>query len=236
MASTRPLGAIPQSKCGFATMEDRARSGSLSGMRVLIALSDGDIESAAEALAEIAAEHQVVVAHDGGAGGSHRLELALRNALPDRDVVTVLSQVVVSPDDPALVAASGVPSPNPSAIAELRSVRTLIDSGALVICANGGGFPVVIDHEGTMREIEAVVDHDLAAALLARRLDADLFIAVSEERSGPTGPKQEAARRFTEATGRRGAIGPVVDAGRMVRGAGRRDRVTLARGDEVQSR
>ncbi len=217
-------------------MEEGARSGNLSVMRVLIALNDGDIESAAGALAEIAAEHQVVVAHDGGASGSRRLELALRNVLPDRDVITVLSQVVVSPDDPAFVAASGVPSPSPSAIAELRSVRTLIDSGALVICSGGAGFPVVIDREGTMREVEAVVDPDLAAALLARRLDADLFIAVSREGSGPTGSKQEAARRFTEVTGRRGAIGTVADAGRIVRGPERRDRVTLARGGGVQSR
>lgn len=191
--------------------------GSMLEMRILIALDDGDIESAAEALAEIAAEHQVVVAHGGGAGGSHKLELALRNALPDREVVSVLSQVVVSPDDPAFVAPSALPSPSPSAIAELRSVRTLIGSGALVICTNGGGPPVVIDREGTMREIEAVVDPDLTAALLARRLDADLFLALTEEGSGPAGPKEEAARRFGEATGRPAAVGTLTDAAPMVR-------------------
>jgi carbamate kinase len=198
-------------------------------MRILIAIDDGDIESAAEALAEIATEHQVVVAHDGGGGGGRRLELALRNALPDRDVVTVLSQVVVSPDDPAFVGPSGVPSPKPSAIAELRSLRTLIDAGALVICASGGDSPAVIDREGTMRGIEAVVDRDLTAALLARRLDADLFLALSDEGPGPTGAKEEAARRFAEATGRCGVIGTVAEAGQIVRGAGCRDRVTPAK-------
>jgi carbamate kinase len=210
-------------------METGAGFESLWEMRILIALNDGDIESAAETLAEIATEHQVVVAHDGGEGGSQKLELALRNALPDRDVVTVLSQVVVSPDDPALAAPPGASSPKPTAIAELRSIRTLIDAGALVICASEAGPPVVIDREGTMREIEAVVDRDLTAALLARRLDADLFLALTDDGSGSTGSKEEAARRFAEATGRRGASGTVIDAGRIVRGTGRRDRVTPAR-------
>jgi carbamate kinase len=216
-------------KCGFGPMETGSGFGSLLGMRILIALNDGDIESAAEALAEIAAEHQVVVAYDGGEGGSQKLELALRNALPDRDVVTVLSQVVVSPDDPALVRPSGVPSPNPSAITELRGVRTLIDAGAVVICASGAGPPVVIDREGTMREIEAVVDRDLTAALLARRLDADLFLALTDDGSDTTGAREEAVRRFVDATGRRAAIGTVADAGQQVRGAARDERVTLAK-------
>jgi carbamate kinase len=150
--------------------------GSLLEMRILIALSGGEVEDAAQMLAELAVEHEVVVAHDGREGGAHKPALALRNALPDRDVVTVLTQVVVSADDPAFLAPSGVPSPEPIALVELRSVRALIDAGALAICASGGGPPVAIDREGTMREVEAVVDHDLTAALLARRLDADLFL------------------------------------------------------------
>lgn len=199
-------------------METGAGFGSLLEMRILIALNEGDIAGEAEALAEIAAEHQLVVVHDSDGAGGEGLELALRNALPDRDVITVVPQVVVSVDDPAFVAPPGVPSPDPSAIAGLRSIRTLIDAGALVICGRGGRSAVVIDRDGTMRRIDAVVDGDLTAALLARRLDADLFLVLDGLETGATATQEEAARRFTEATGRRAAIGAVMDAAGIVRG------------------
>lgn len=200
-------------------MEAGAEFGNLLEMRVLIALSSSDMADAADTVAEIAAEHQVVVVHDSEGAVRHALELALRNALPDRDVVTVLTQVVVSADDPAFVSPSGVPSPDPTAIAELRSVRTLIDAGALVICACGGGSPIVVGRDGTMRRVEAVVDGDLTSALLARRLDADLFLVLGDDDSGSTGAKREAVRRFAGATDRRAAIGAITDAVQIVRAA-----------------
>jgi carbamate kinase len=230
-------------------------------MRILIALGGkallqrGEVvlaqqrglESAAQTLAEIVAEHEVVITHDRAEPVGYMLELALRNALPDRALATVLSQVVVNADDPAFVAPPGLPSPDPSAIVELRSVRTLIDAGVLVICAVGAGFPIIVDRDGTMRGIEAVVDLDLTAALLGRRLDADLFIMLTDVNavhlgwgfdyecalgsaspaelrehgfdSGSMGPKVEAACRFVEATERRAAIGVLTDAAQIVRGA-----------------
>lgn len=202
------------------------------------------IKVAARALAEIASEHEVVLTHGSGPEAGHMLELALRNELPERDVVSVLTQIVVTADDPAF--RRTVPSPEPHAIAEIRSLRALLDSGALVICAGGGGIPVALDDLGTMRSIEAAVDKDLTAALLARRLDADLLVmltdvdAVHSDWDGPhdrsiagvevaelrtmsfapdsIAPKVEAACRFAEATGRRAAIGSLRDLAQVVRG------------------
>ena len=139
-----------------------------------------------------------------------------------------------------------VPSPEPQAIAEMRSLRTLVDAGVLVICAGGGGIPVALNGDGTMDGVEAVVDKDLTASLLARRLDADLLLMLTdvdavcvdwgeqEERAladaspaelreqsfaaGSMGPKVEAACRFVEATGRRAAIGELRTAVEIARG------------------
>lgn len=69
-----------------------------------------------------------------------------------------------------------VPSPCPREIVEGDVVRQLLDLGVLVIAAGGGGIPVV-RHDGVLRGVEAVVDKDLSAALLAHELDArDLVI------------------------------------------------------------
>ena len=94
-----------------------------------------EIDAAAQALAQIAVEHEVVIAHGSGAEVGSILELGLRNALPDREVVTVLSRVVVDGDDAARSARSEPPLTRPHAIVGLRSIRALIDAGALVICA-----------------------------------------------------------------------------------------------------
>jgi carbamate kinase len=247
-------------------------------MRILLALGGGalrrrgeaaaadaqqrSVAAAAEVLAAVASEHEVVIAHgdrprvgaDSEGMVGHMLELALRNALSGRDLVTVLSEVVVSADDPALEELSrngsgcrrAAPSLEPQAIVELRSLRTLIDAGALVVCAGCGGIPVMIDGSGTMQGVEAAVDRDLTAALLARRLDADLLVMLTDvdavhldwgrdhERAlgsatpaelrehgfapGSIGPKVEAACRFVEATGRRAAIGELEKAVEIVRG------------------
>lgn len=178
-------------------------------MRVLVALDCGDTATAAEGLAEIAAEHEVVIAcADGSALG-----LALRNALPEREVATVLSQVVVDSADPGSGALA-----EPQAIVELRSIRSLLDAGALVVCACAERAPVIIDRDGTMREVDAIVDGNLTAALLARRLEADLLLMLTDGAPGSEPAKAEAARRFVGATERRAAIGALTDAVQMVRG------------------
>ena len=69
-----------------------------------------------------------------------------------------------------------VPSPKPLSIVELDTIKFLAASGATVIAAGGGGIPVVRDEEGSLWGKEAVIDKDLAAAILAKSLNADAFI------------------------------------------------------------
>jgi carbamate kinase len=127
------------------------------------------------------------------------LEQGLTNAMPERPVATLLTQVVVDRDDPAFanptkpigrvydrataarlarergwsIAPDGdsyrrvVPSPEPRAIVELPTIRMLIESGVLVVCVGGGGIPVAIDADKRLHGVEAVIDKDLSAAILA---------------------------------------------------------------------
>jgi len=181
-------------------------------MRILLALGGTAllrrVETAAKAIAELADHHELIVTHGNGPQVGHALEVALRNALPDRDVVSVLTQVVVAGDDPAF---------EPRAIAEIRSIRTLVTAGALVICAGGSTAPVAMDGLGTLYRVEATLDEGLTAALLARRLDADLLLMLTDADFLQAGPKVEAGRRFAEATGRRAAISTLENAARAVR-------------------
>jgi carbamate kinase len=141
-----------------------------------------------------------------------------------------------------------VPSPAPKRIFELRPIRWLLDHGAVVICTGGGGIPTAwVPGAGrTLGGVEAVIDKDFASELLAREIDADLFVmatdvdgvyegwgtpnqhridqvAPAELRSrsfaaGSMGPKVEAAVRFAETTGKRAAIGSLADIGPIVEG------------------
>jgi carbamate kinase len=116
----------------------------------------------------------------------------------------------------------------------------LVNTGALVICAGGGGIPVVISPVGEIRGVEAVIDKDLAAALLAIALGADALLLLTDVNavythwgkpdatpirtvtvkeiqtyafaSGSMQPKVEAAYRFVEATGNIAGIGRLDDA------------------------
>lgn len=69
-----------------------------------------------------------------------------------------------------------VASPKPVSIVELKTIRTLVDNKVIVIAAGGGGIPVVKLRDGSIEGREAVIDKDLAAALLARELKADVFV------------------------------------------------------------
>lgn len=69
-----------------------------------------------------------------------------------------------------------VPSPVPREIMELEVIRTLVSSGTVTVAAGGGGIPVVRDEAGTFTGVEAVIDKDFAASLLARQLGADRFV------------------------------------------------------------
>ncbi len=69
-----------------------------------------------------------------------------------------------------------VASPKPVSIIELETIRCLLDNGIIVIAAGGGGIPVVRNQDGTLSGREAVIDKDLAAAMLAKDLNADMFV------------------------------------------------------------
>ena len=129
------------------------------------------------------------VADTQGAIG-YQLQRALDNELEKlglrRDVATVVTQVLVEyhrdNDGWSVVEDAGrgyrrvVASPKPLAIVESGTVRKLLDSGSIVIAAGGGGIPVVRGDDGLLYGREAVVDKDLAAAILAKDLKADLFV------------------------------------------------------------
>ncbi|MEZ5824976.1 MAG: carbamate kinase [Geminicoccaceae bacterium] len=139
-----------------------------------------------------------------------------------------------------------VPSPQPKRIFEIRPIRWLLERDTVVVCAGGGGIPTRYDGEGRLEGVEAVIDKDLATELLAREIQADLFIMATdapavclewgtprEKRirraspealrqysfaAGSMGPKVEAACKFVEATGKLAAIGQLSDLAGMVAG------------------
>ena len=153
-----------------------------------------------------------------------------------------------------------VASPEPQGIVEAQTIRAMIADGILVICAGGGGAPVVRDQStSTLRGVEAVVDKDLTAEVLAELLDADMLVLLTDVpnvqrgygtdhpenlrtttpdelaadhfAAGSMGPKIEAACRFVAMTGRPAAIGALDDAPAVIRGeAGTRIQASPAGG------
>ncbi len=69
-----------------------------------------------------------------------------------------------------------VASPQPMRIVELEVIRDLLDAGVVAIAVGGGGIPVVTNADGDLEGIAAVIDKDLASALLAAQVDADLLL------------------------------------------------------------
>jgi carbamate kinase len=132
-----------------------------------------------------------------------------------------------------------VASPHPLRIFQIRPVKWLLEKGCIVICAGGGGIPTMYRPGRKLQGVEAVVDKDLASSLLARELEADLFIMATDAAAvfldwgkptqrairraspaalrecqfpaGSMGPKIQAAIEFTEATGKTAAIGALHD-------------------------
>lgn len=271
------------------------------GQPLEAAIQRKNMEAAARSIAQVAKEHDVVLTHGNGPQVGllalqseayppvhpypldvlnaesegmigYLLEQALGNELPDRRFATLLTQVTVRADDPALqqpskpigpmyekaealriaaergwtVARDGggyrrvVPSPEPVEVVEMGAIRALVESGFLVIAVGGGGIPSVVGRDGRRRGIEAVIDKDLSASLLAIQLDAGFLMlltdvsvveagwgtpqatpirqaTVGEMRRrhfspGSMGPKVEAACRFVEATGKPAGIGSLADA------------------------
>ena len=73
-----------------------------------------------------------------------------------------------------------VASPPPKRILDIEAVKQLVASGAVVVAAGGGGIPVYQDVGGYFRGVEAVIDKDYTASLLAQEVDADLFIILTQ--------------------------------------------------------
>jgi carbamate kinase len=72
-----------------------------------------------------------------------------------------------------------VPSPKPRGVRGVEVAAALINRGHIVIAAGGGGIPVVVTDQGEVRGVEAVIDKDYAASMLAASLSADLFIILT---------------------------------------------------------
>ena len=92
-----------------------------------------------------------------------------------------------------------VPSPDPKIIAERAAIRTLVDSGFVVVSTGGGGIPIV--EEGTKaRGVEAVIDKDLAGQRLATLIGANLFVILTDVDGAYIGygtPKQQLLREVS---------------------------------------
>jgi carbamate kinase len=252
-----------------------------------------NVAVAADALATVARQHELVVTHGNGPqvgllalqaeaypeGGTYPLDVlgaesegmigyllqqSLRNALPERDVATLLTQVRVDAADPAFsaptkpigpvydrgeataVAASRgwvvrpdgphwrrvVASPEPAGIVEIETIALLVDAGVLAVCAGGGGVPVVERPDGTLHGVEAVIDKDLVAALLAIELRADALLLLTDVPAVEAGwgtpaarPVPEATPRRVAGTGARGGLDGPEGGGRLpLRGGHRRAR------------
>lgn len=138
-----------------------------------------------------------------------------------------------------------IASPQPLRIIEVPLIRRLLSEGVLVVCAGGGGVPVAM-RDGDLVGVEAVIDKDLSAAMLAVDVDADLLMVLTDVAAvvadfgtpqarpigriaagdlraqsfpdGSMGPKVEAACQFVQRTGKRAAIGRLADAGQLVSG------------------
>ena len=267
-----------------------------------------NVALAVEALAPLARQHELVVTHGNGpqigvlaveSASDPRLSApypldvlgaqtqgmigywllqAFQNALPGRQVASMLNQTLVLAHDPALdnptkfvgevyqeqealrladdlgwtVRQDGngwrrvVGSPKPQRVVETRMIRLLLRSGAVVVCAGGGGVPVVRNERGKLRGLEAVIDKDLTAAVLAEALEADVLMVLTDVPnvirdygtpqaepisritpgalrrqifpSGSMGPKVDAVCRFVELTGDMAAIGRLQDAEAIMAG------------------
>jgi carbamate kinase len=151
-----------------------------------------------------------------------------------------------------------VPSPEPRRILEIEPITWLLEKGAVVICAGGGGIPAMYPSSGPgeLVGVEAVIDKDFAGELLAEDVGADLFLMATdvdgvyldwgtpEQRllsqvtpeelarhqfaAGSMGPKAEAAVRFATKTGGRAAIGSLADIAGIVAGTAGTNVVTRA--------
>jgi carbamate kinase len=139
-----------------------------------------------------------------------------------------------------------VPSPLPKRVFEIRPIRWLLGHNVIVICSGGGGIPTMLDEEGKLHGVEAVIDKDRATAMLAEQVGAQFLVLATDADAvyldwgtpnqrpihettpevlrgldlpvGSMGPKVEAACAFVERTGKPAAIGALADIAGMLEG------------------
>ena len=139
-----------------------------------------------------------------------------------------------------------VPSPLPKSIFGLEPLKTLIEKNYVLVCGGGGGIPSYYDEQGVLCGAEAVIDKDLASALLAASIDADLLVIATDVdgayvdwgkptqkriassdvesinqfgfASGSMGPKVQAAVNFVKASGKDAVIGALSDIEKIIAG------------------
>ncbi|MEU7747215.1 carbamate kinase [Nonomuraea sp. NPDC049158] len=139
-----------------------------------------------------------------------------------------------------------VPSPTPQRVVETRLISKMVREGVVVICAGGGGIPVIRDEHGRLSGVEAVIDKDSTASMLAEALECDAFLILTDVPrvlkdfgtphqselanttphelraldfpAGSMGPKVEAVCRFVETTGDMAAIGELGQAEQILEG------------------
>jgi carbamate kinase len=223
-------------------------------MRIVVALDDreyssrrtpwetlrSDVRALAKALAPIANGHQLLlvyaedVAVDGSLG--HLIEQELGNLLPfEVPLATLRMMVEIDRRDAMPV------GPTPVDVFELQPIRWLLEHGTVVICA--GGAAATLYERGAHRRVTAVqanVDIDLCAELLAEKLDADLLwltdvggvpsslttirraspaaLATIAATADPTTAKLRLSCRFVRSTGKSAALGAIRDGRRVVSG------------------
>jgi len=73
-----------------------------------------------------------------------------------------------------------VPSPTPLEVPDIRVIKLLLEQGVVVICAGGGGIPIIRRDDGSTLGVEAVIDKDAASALLAQQLGADALLLLTD--------------------------------------------------------
>jgi len=148
---------------------------------------------------------------EGGMG--YMIEQSMQNRLKRegiiRPVTTIISQVLVDPNDPQIAHPTKyigqfyteeqakkfeeergwfvkqdstrgwrrvVPSPQPISVIESETIKWLVERGTIVIAVGGGGIPIYIDDDGNLEGLDAVIDKDLASAVLGREIGAEILI------------------------------------------------------------
>ena len=202
-----------------------------------------------------------VLVADTEGGMGYMIEQSLQNRLRaekiDRPVVTIITQMIVDYNDPAInnptkyigqfyseeeaskfAKSRGwqmkkdadrgwrrvVPSPAPLKAVEAMTIKKLVEKGVIVIAGGGGGIPVYVDEKGNYEGLDAVIDKDLASAVIASEIGAHIFsvltsvdkvslnYATPEQKNLDTVTVSEIKKYFEEGHFPAGSMGPKIRA------------------------